>query len=98
MRKITEQIAHAFKQGKRKSNGNTRTNGNMVFLHTNIIAERYENGAIYMSLAGWNTVTTRERLNGIAAILGLKARFTQKNFEPYFNGELIDAHDWIKVS
>ena len=98
MRKITQQIANAFKQGKSKSNGNTWTNGKLVFLHTNQIVERDENGDIYMSLAGWNTPTTRERLNGIASILGLNASFTQKNFEPYFNGKLIGSHDWIKVS
>lgn len=98
MRKITQQIADAFKQGKSKSNGNTWTNGNLVFLHTNKIVERDEHGNIHMSLAGWNTATTRERLNGIASALGLNASFNQKNFEPYFNGKRISLRDWIKVS
>ena len=97
MRKVTQQIANAFKQNKSTSKGNTRTNGNTVFLHTNRIVERDESGAIYMSLAGWNTATTRDRLNGIAEALGLNASFTQKNFEPYFNGKPISSNDWIKV-
>jgi len=52
-------------------------------LHGNKIAEWRENG-LHMSLAGWNTVTTRERLNGIAQTIGLKVSFTQNAFEPLF--------------
>lgn len=97
MKKVTETIANAFAQGSKKSLGNTMTDGNAVFLHGNKIAEWRENG-LCMSLAGWNTVTTRERLNGIAQVLGLKVGFTQKAFEPYLNGKLIDENAWHNVS
>lgn len=96
MKKITETIANAFAQGAKKSVGNTMTDGNAVFLHGNKIAEWREDG-LHMSLAGWNTVTTRERLNGIAQVLGLKVGFTQKAFEPYLNRKLIDSTDWHNV-
>jgi len=43
-------------------------------------------------------VTTRERLNGIAQVLGLDVSFNQKAFEPYLNGKLIDASNWYKVN
>jgi len=97
MRKVTQQIANAFAQGKKLTIGNTMTNGNAVYLHGNLIAQKNESG-FYMTLAGWNTPTTRERLNGIAQVLGLKASFTQKKFEPYFNGKQVGINQLFKVS
>ena len=97
MRKVTQQIANAFAQGTSKAVGNTWTDGKTVYLHTNKIVERTNDG-IFMSLAGWNTVTTRERLNGIAQVLGLDVSFNQKDFEPYFNGKHIASSAWVKVN
>jgi hypothetical protein len=96
MKKVTETIANAFAQGSKKSIGNTETDGNAFYLHGNKIAEWREDG-LHMTLAGWNTATTRERLNGIAEVLGLKVSFTQKAFEPYLNGKLIDKNAWHNV-
>tara|TARA_R100001015_G_C4438263_1_gene32816 strand:+ start:82 stop:378 length:297 start_codon:yes stop_codon:yes gene_type:complete len=98
MRKVTKQIAEAFAEGVNKTVGNTTTTGFSVFLHGNKIVEMDPSGNVYMSLAGWNTPTTRERLNGIAEVLGLKARFYQKNFTPYLNGEVISSYGWQKVN
>jgi len=97
MRKVTQQIANAFAQGNKMTIGNTATDGNAVYLHGNKIAERTNDG-ILMTLAGWNTTTTRERLNGIAQVLGLDASFNQKDFEPYFNGKHIASSAWVKVN
>jgi P pilus assembly chaperone PapD len=101
MRKITQQIANAFAQGNKLTIGNTSTEGSEhgfhVKLHGNTIALKNDSG-IYMTLAGWNTATTRERLNGIAQVLGLDASFTQRKFEPYFNGKQIGIHQWFKVN
>jgi len=96
MRKVTQQIANAFARGNKLTIGNTTTNGQAVYLHGNLIAQKNESG-IYMTLAGWNTTTTRERLNGIAQVLGLDASFTQSKFEPYFNGKQAGINQWFKV-
>ena len=80
MRKITKQIANAFAQGESLTIGNTHTSNGEVYLHGNCIVDTDPWGKIEMTLAGWNTPTTRERLNGIAKVLGLNARFTQKDF------------------
>jgi len=96
MRKVTQQIANAFARGNKLAVGNTMTDGNAVFLHGNKIAEWKQDG-LHMTLAGWNTTTTRERLNGIADNLGLKVSFNQKNFEPYLNGTRIDEDAWHNV-
>ena len=65
MRKVTRTIAEAFFSGVAKSCGNTCTDGNNVWLHGNKIAEKGENGDLYLSTAGWQTHTTKERLNGL---------------------------------
>tara|TARA_X000001388_G_C2156591_1_gene94525 strand:+ start:271 stop:585 length:315 start_codon:yes stop_codon:yes gene_type:complete len=82
MRKVTEEIAKAFKKGINKTVGNTATIDGAVFLHGNKIA-KIEDGALLVSLAGWNTPTTRERLNGIAEIFDTRQKFRQIDFEPY---------------
>ena len=90
MRKVTEQIKQAFERGEAKTVGNTRTDGNTVWLHGNAIVKRDADGLVRWSLAGWNTPTTRERVNGIA-----NAGVFQFKFEPMLNGQVINAFDWF---
>ena len=90
MRKITEQIKQAFEQGKSKKVGNTRTDGVSVFLHGNEIIRRDVSGLIFATLAGWNTPTTRERVNGITGM-----SFHQVNHEACLNGQPINPSDWF---
>ncbi len=67
MRKVTEQIVSAFLAGQRKSNGSTMTDGERLFLHGNRIAKKTAEG-IYVTTCGWNTPTTRDRLNAIPGV------------------------------
>ena len=90
MRKVTQQIKQAFERGEAKTVGNTTTDGNTVWLHGNAIVKRDADGLVRWSLAGWNTPTTRERVNGIA-----NAGVCQYKFEPVLNGEEIDSSDWF---
>lgn len=90
MRKVTERIKQAFDQGTSLKVGNTRTDGTSVFLHGNEIIKRDASGLVMATLAGWNTPTTRERINGITG-LGIY----QKNFVPMLNGQEIDEYDWV---
>ena len=90
MRKVTEEIKKAFEQGKSKKVGNTETDGQTVWLHGNAIVKRDPDGLIRWSLAGWNTSTTRERVNGI-----VNAGVHQVSFEPVLNGQVIDSFDWF---
>lgn len=64
MRKITKDICEALQSGKPCTRSNTYTDGVKVFLHNNLIAFKRENG-LSISLAGWPTATTRERINGL---------------------------------
>ena len=90
MRKVTQKIKEAFNQGKSLKVGNTRTDGQTVWLHGNAIVKRDADGLVRWSLAGWNTPTTRERVNGIA-----NAGVRQLKFEPVLNGQAIDSSDWF---
>ncbi len=90
MRKVTLQIKSAFERRQPLSVGNTMTDGQTVWLHGNAIVKRDPDGLVRWSLAGWNTPTTRERVNGIA-----NAGVHQVKFEPVLNGQIIDSSDWF---
>ena len=90
MRKVTAQIKQAFESRQSLTVGNTRTDGQTVWLHGNAIVKRDPDGLVRWSLAGWNSPTTRERVNGIA-----NAGVRQVKFEPILNGQVIDSFDWF---
>jgi len=92
MRKVTQQIKQAFERRQPLSVGNTMTDGETVWLHGNAIVKRDPDGLVRWSLAGYNTPTTRERVNGIA-----NAGVHQVKFEPVLNGHIIDPSDWFAV-
>jgi hypothetical protein len=91
MRKITIEAVKAFLNDGIFKKDNTRVENGRIFLHGNLIAEKRKDG-IYISLAGWNTVTTRERLNGLPNV-----RINQKNYVPYLNGKAINSSEWYKI-
>ena len=82
MRKITQKIANAFINGESLKIKNTETDGQSVWLHGNMIANKTGNG-LQISMAGWPTVTTRERLNGICQAMGKNLRIVQRDHVQY---------------
>jgi hypothetical protein len=91
MRKVTQETVNAFIQGMPKKVGNTRTNGKQLFLHGNLISEHRADG-LYVSNAGWNSRTTKERLNALPNV-----SIQQKKNQWYLNGESWDGQ-WAKVN
>ncbi len=69
MRKVTSTIVDAFCNRRPRKCGNTRTDGTTFYLHGNAIA-KWDEGKLFITLAGWDTVTTRERINGLGRTLG----------------------------
>ncbi len=65
MRKVTEETVTAFLARKPKSIGNTCSTGDELRLHGNTIAYWESDTCLILTMAGWGTVTTRERLNGV---------------------------------
>lgn len=91
MRKCTQQIREAFRNGQTQTVGNTHTDGQSVWLFDNKIITK-QNGQIIWTLAGYPTKTTQERLNGI---LGL--RLYMKNFTMMLNDKIVDYNLWYYV-
>lgn len=89
MRQETAHIARAKR---------TETDGRAIFLHGNLIAWRGEDGSISATLAGWPTVTTRERLNGLCAELGVRGRFYQRDHTQHFGDDAIGDSDVVRLS
>ena len=85
MRKITEMAVNSFFNGRKFSRDNTVVSAKgynkAIFLHGNCIFRTVENYYGF-SLCGWNTNTTRERLNGI---LGrFNSYIKQKNWNLFY--------------
>jgi len=97
MRKISKEIATAFYNHEKLRKDNTTTDGDSIMLHGNKIAEHNSifandgNTHINITLAGWNTNTTRERLNALHGV-----RVTTKQGQAYLNGEKWDG-EWITI-
>ena len=83
MRKESLKIANAFANGTPAAAARTTTDGQTVWLHGNRIAQREQDGSVWVTLAGWGTVTTRERLNTICHVLGVPFGFCQRNHEQF---------------
>lgn len=86
MRKETKKIATAFLNHEKASAARTMTDGQSVYLHGNQIAF-WNYGdikpALCFSLAGWGSVTTRERINGILQTSGSNWRLCQRDYAQF---------------
>ena len=71
--------------------GNTRCFEGAIYLHNNKIAE-YRADGLWITNAGWQSNTTKERLNGLPFVY-----ISQRNFKWYLNGTSWDG-SWIRVS
>lgn len=94
MKQITEDACQAFNAGYNFTRSNTEVLVSMadegkrvvsLFLHGNLIAMKNWRG-LHVTTAGWNTLTTRERLNGLHGVHVYKRRG-----QLYLNGEKWDG-------
>lgn len=84
MRKVTKNIANAFINNRKLTQGNTMTDGQAIYLHGNRIAWKDENNDLWVSMCGWGSVTTRERLDGLFESIGSMLRIVQRDYAQYF--------------
>lgn len=85
-RNIDEIMSEYFYSGKTKTLSNTRVENKVMYLFGNRIAW-IDGNKLYFTLCGYNTLTTRSRLNG----LGLNIK--QKKGKLYFNDNEINKND-----
>lgn len=98
MKKIEEQMLSAIRRGInwRKSNTEVRSHNGLseVYLHGHhIVTVNRETGQLWMCTAGWNTPTTRSRLNAIGSRYGAEVR--QRHFILYVNGAKWAYHNLV---
>ena len=96
MRKVSREVISAFLAGKPKRNGNTTTDGKVLRLYGNTIADKSIAGSIYIYDGGVRSATTKERLNALLQLMKYESYemvadcVFQKNFQwflQYNNGE-----------
>ena len=92
MRKIESEMQAAIVERRNWSKSNTSVSvdseGNtFVTLHGNLIATIFNNGDMKLSSCGWQTVTTKSRLNAILDTFFHNVRIVQKQFEWYIDGD-----------
>lgn len=85
-----DKVTSAFLSGNRAKNGSLSTDGTVLSLYDNPIA-KIVNGDLYVSTAGYYTMTTQERLNRIPGV-----KVVRKGGNWTLNGADWDG-DWIKV-
>jgi len=89
MRKITKQAVAAFLNKEEFAKDNTQVSYDpiedlsIMRLYGNLIAKKHWKGSenLWINLCGWNTPTTRERLNGFPNV-----SIHTKKGTPYLNG------------
>ena len=102
MRKIERQMNFAISNKGNWSSSNTQvsfndsTNCSNIFLHGhNIATVDHSTNSVKVSSCGWQTVTTKSRLNAILDEVKWGARVFQKNFDWFvsFNNQTRDFVD-----
>ena len=101
MRQVTEQIAHAFMNNYSLKVSNTNTDGKSIFLWNNEIIRKHE-GRVQINLCGYNTTTTRERINGVLRYTGTGYGITTKKGTIYLidrenNKKEIPCDEWVTI-
>jgi len=96
MRKVTSKAIAAFTASRNFRDGNTEVQSGdgitHLLLHGNAIARKDGEG-LSINLCGWNTPTTRERLNGLPSV-----RIHTKQGQAFLNGVAIPSNGWVKIS
>ena len=82
MRKVSDMAAKAFlADDTMATRNNTSVRDGELRLHGHVVAKRI-GGLTAVSLAGWNTVTTRDRVNAVLIRLGCDYRIAQRDGLP----------------
>ena len=100
MRKIESEMQAAIVERRDWSSANTSvtidSEGNTdVRLHNNLIATISNNGDVKLSSCGWETNTTKSRLNAILDCFFNNLTILQKNFVWYISND--EFHDGYQI-
>ena len=80
----------------------TTIHSQRMYLHGNLIAENTSANGLRITLAGWGTPTTRERLNTLLTETGKRKGVWQHKFAQYYgthdDSRVISENEWITVT
>lgn len=106
MRKVTVKASEALRRMEKMTSGNTRVSVEtrykgtgfeievaVMYLHGNEIAI-FDGELLTLKDAGWQTVTTKERLNGILQEFGIDGGISQRDYKWYFRSNNGDTVSW----
>jgi hypothetical protein len=92
-----QDVVKAFLRGERATSLNTRSDGKKLYLHHTCIAWRDELGDVHLTMAGWTTTLTRDRLNEVCAQLIGKRPFVQIGGKQFFGKYPVRGHQIITI-
>ena len=97
-RQVTETTIRKFMNDENFRLSNTEiitdSESTKLYLFGNLIARKDKaTGKIEVTMAGYGTATTRERLNGLPNV-----RINQINGAQYLNGKVIDTYKWYAIN
>jgi len=102
MRKVTRNTISAFLNRNQITEGNTYSDGDSLRLFNNTIA-KWKGGSLFITNAGYETITTKERLNGIGRLNNIR-RFSifQKDYQWFIQFDHSDKPvawngEWIEI-
>jgi len=93
MRQITRDIVNAFQNSRSLTIGNSRTNGESLWLFGNKIAEIRRDG-LWITNAGWDSKTTKERLNGLSGVNIVQRRGVWLLNDRVWDGRWVNVDAW----
>lgn len=93
MRQITTKIVGAFERRQSLRIDNSRTDGTSLWLFGNKIAEWREDG-LWISNGGWDSKTTKERLNGLTGVFIRQHRGAWWLNSRQWDGRWINVNAW----
>lgn len=107
MRKIEEQMQDAVRTKRNWTNGNTsvvqapHVRVIEINLHGNMVGKIVDN-TLRVTLAGWNTPTTRSRVNALCKLVSSRAGVSTKQGQARFTGPdgsmvNIGDNEWVEV-
>lgn len=86
MKQITKEAVDAFLNGYYYKKSNMEVTCGQMYLHGNKIAWFDKNKQLWISNCGWQSNTTKERLNALPNV-----NIVQRNHQWYLNGQPLDG-------
>lgn len=84
MSKAGKEVILAFLYMEPRTNRHDSTDGKRLMYRGNVIAEHRESG-LWITMAGWPSVTTRARLNTLGSMVNPGFHVYQKDHEQYLD-------------